>query len=175
MPFVLLAIGAIFLVSGIRGTQSDYTVSGQSYPGLFTLIKGDFSGNANFLYWFGAIFLIGCVGYVKQLKAVSDGFIMLVIVSMFVAKSANGTTGGFFQKALAALNTPSIGSPDNTSASTAANNSAVASGAVTSSPTGESILGNGVTNLGTSLFNGSTGSGAVDSGVGGVTNFGTSF
>lgn len=174
MPFVLLVIGAIFLVSGIRGTQSDYTVNGQSYPGLFTLVKGDFSGNANYLYWFGAIFLIGCVGYVKQLKAMSDAFILLAIVSMFVAKGTNGTAGGFFQKAIDALQTPAIGAPDSTSSSTA-NNNAVAQGAVTQSPTGQSILGNGVMNWGTSLFNGSTGNGAVGSGINGVTNFGTSY
>jgi hypothetical protein len=112
MPFVLLVIGAVFLVAGFRGTHTDYTVGGTSYPGLFTLIKGDFTGDANFLYWFAAIFLIGCVGYVRQLKSISDGFILLVIVSMFVAKSTKGTAGGFFQKAIDALKTQPLGPVD---------------------------------------------------------------
>jgi hypothetical protein len=116
MPFVLLAIGAVFLVAGVRGTHADYTVGGTSYPGLFTLIKGDFSGNANFLYWFAAIFLIGCIGYVQKLKAVSDAFILLVIVAMFVAKSKDGSvSGGFFQKFIDALKTPALAAPDSTS------------------------------------------------------------
>lgn len=111
MPFVILAIGAVFLVAGIRGTESDYTVNGVQYSGLFTLIKGDFSGQANFLYWFAAIFIIGSAGYVPKFKKVSDAFIVLIIVSMFVAKSTNGTTGGFFTKFLSALTTPATAAP----------------------------------------------------------------
>jgi hypothetical protein len=111
MPFVLVVIGAVFLIAGFRGTHTDYAVTGQpgNQPGLFTLIKGDFTGDANYLYWFAAIFLIGCVGYVRQLKTISDGFILLVIVSMFVAQSTKGTAGGFFQKAIEALKTQPLG------------------------------------------------------------------
>lgn len=134
MPFILLAIGAVFLVAGIRGTHADYQVDGVSYPGLFTLIKGDFSGQANFLYWFAAIFLIGCVGYIQPLKKVSDSFIVLVIVSMFVAKSNNGVTGGFFTKFIQALQTPATNAPSNVFSNTTGQTTSTANAAAALQP-----------------------------------------
>lgn len=95
MPFVVLFAGMIALISGIRGTESTLA---DGTPGLFPLLKGDFSGSGNFLYWLGAIMLIGMVGYVKPLKPISRAFLVLVILSMFLA---NGV--GFWSKLQAAI------------------------------------------------------------------------
>lgn len=86
MPIVLLVIGSFLLVSGARGKQDD----------LFGLVKGDFSGPNNFLYWFLAIAIIGSIGYIKPLEPISKGFIWLLVVVLFLVNG--GGASGFFAK-----------------------------------------------------------------------------
>ena len=80
MAFVFLIIGAVILISGVRGTQDD----------LFKLAQGDFdpslqqSGQTSFIPWVLAILIIGAVGYVKQLRSLSHGFMALVIIAMII-------------------------------------------------------------------------------------------
>jgi hypothetical protein len=80
MPFVLLFIGATLIVSGVRGTSGT----------LFTLLKGDFTGNGNFLYWFLAVLIIGSIGYVKKLQTFSDIFLGLLVLVMIIANEKTG-------------------------------------------------------------------------------------
>jgi len=80
MPFVLLFIGATLIVSGVRGTSGT----------LFTLLKGDFTGNGNFLYWFLAVLIIGSIGYIKKLQAFSDIFLGLLVLVMIIANEKSG-------------------------------------------------------------------------------------
>ena len=61
-------------VSAVRGTNTD----------LVALIKGDFTGKGNFLYWVISILIIGAVGYIPDLKPVSRAFLVLVIVVLFL-------------------------------------------------------------------------------------------
>ena len=84
MAFALLIFGAVLLISGVRNT-----VDGPN--GLFALIKGDFTGSNNFIFWFAAILIIGAVGLIDKLKPISTAFLVLVIVSMVLSN------GGFFQ------------------------------------------------------------------------------
>ena len=114
MPFVILFIGAVFLAAGIRGTQSNYTSGGNSYPGLFSLLQGDFSGPGNFLYWLAALGAVGAVGYVPKFKPVSNAFLVLIILQMILK---NGKQGGLFDQFKSALNAQAIGSVDASSAS----------------------------------------------------------
>jgi hypothetical protein len=93
MPFVLIIIGVVFLDAAVRNTVSD-SASG---PGLTTLLKGDFTGKDNFLYWMTAILIIGSVGYVDALKPISRMFMGLVLVVLFLSN------GGFFTKAYSQL------------------------------------------------------------------------
>lgn len=79
MPFVILAFGVILVVAGVRGTQG----------ALFTLLKDDLTG---FAPWFVAILVIGALGYVKAIKPITDGFMVLLIVVLFLSN------GGFFAK-----------------------------------------------------------------------------
>ena len=80
MPFFLLIVGSIFLVAAVRGNQDD----------LIKLIKDDFSGNNNFIYWVMAIVFISMLGNIKVLKPVSDAFLALVILVIIVASYKKG-------------------------------------------------------------------------------------
>jgi len=81
MPFVLIIVGVILLIAAVRNTQQK----------LFFLLANDFTGPNNFIYWFISILIIGAIGYIPKLKPVSDGFLVLVILVLFLRK---GT--GFF-------------------------------------------------------------------------------
>jgi hypothetical protein len=80
VPFVLIAFGLILSVAGARGTQSN----------LFTLLKGDFTGNQSFIWWFLSILGIGALGYIKDLRAFSNAFLALVLVVLILAQNKNG-------------------------------------------------------------------------------------
>lgn len=95
MPFALLVVGILLLVAGVRNTQDT----------LFSLVKGDFSGPDNFIFWFLAIVLIGALGYIPKLKPISTAFLGLVVLVLFLKKGqAGGFGGGFFQQFTQALN-----------------------------------------------------------------------
>lgn len=80
MPFVLILFGAIFVIVGFRGTQSDF----------FSLLAGDFTGAGNFIYWIISIMVIGAIGYIPKLKGLSDAFLVLVLLVLFISNK------GFF-------------------------------------------------------------------------------
>ncbi len=88
MPFALLIIGATLIVAGVRNQQDK----------LFTLVKNDFAGPNNFIFWIVSILAIGAVGYIPKLKPISTAFLGLVIVVLFLRK---GT--GFFAQLNTAL------------------------------------------------------------------------
>lgn len=109
MPFVLLIIGIVLLISGVRATQDT----------LFSLVKGDFTGSDNFIYWLGAILIIGAIGYIPKVKPISTALLVLVIVVLFLKKGdATGLGGGFFSQFTKALGT--TGSSQGTGATTLA-------------------------------------------------------
>lgn len=83
MPFALIIVGLTLLVSGVKGTNGQ----------LFTLVKGEFSGDGNFAHWIVAILLIGSLGYIQGLQKLSRAFLALVIVALFVRKG-----NGLFDK-----------------------------------------------------------------------------
>lgn len=97
MPFVLLVMGSVLLIAGVRNTQTQ----------LYGLLRNDFTGPNNFIYWFIAILLIGALGYVPKLKPISDGFLILVILVLFLKKGnpATNTGGGFFEQFLKQVKT----------------------------------------------------------------------
>lgn len=104
MPFVILAFGVVLLVAGVRGTQGS----------LFTLLGNDLKG---FAPWFVAILFIGALGYIKPIKPITDAFMILLIVVLFLSN------GGFFAKLFgtatsaknsAALSMPSLTTNSNT-------------------------------------------------------------
>ena len=62
------------VVASVRNTNND----------LVALLKGDFTGKGNFIYWMLSILVIGAVGYIPDLKPVSRAFLALVIIVLFI-------------------------------------------------------------------------------------------
>ena len=89
MPFALLIVGIALLASSVRNTQDK----------LYTLVKGDFSGPNNFIFWTVSILAIGAVGYIPRLKPLSTAFLALVVIVLFLTKgNPKLKGGGFFQQ-----------------------------------------------------------------------------
>ena len=86
MPFLLIAIGLVALMAGVRNTVGQ----------LATLVGGDLTGSGgNFSYWAAAILLVGLLGYSKPLRGLSATCMALIIIVLFVGKNTGGA--GFFQ------------------------------------------------------------------------------
>ncbi|MDE2102815.1 MAG: hypothetical protein KGL39_36560 [Patescibacteria group bacterium] len=82
MPFALVVIGLLMIVTGARDTYEDF--GGR--------IVGEFTGSNNFTYWIASIGAVGALGYIKQLETFSRVFMSLIILVIFL------TNGGFFSK-----------------------------------------------------------------------------
>lgn len=92
MPLFLAAVSVVFLVSAIKGTLT----TSKAGPGLLDLIKGDFTGQNNFLIWLAAIIGLGTLGYIKEIRPVVNAFLGLVILVLFLSHK------GFFDQFVAA-------------------------------------------------------------------------
>lgn len=88
MPFALVLIGLIMIVTGVRSTYKEF-------GGL--LVK-DFTGDKNFTFWIASLGAVGAMGYVKELQTFSRAFMFLIILGMIIRN------GGFFDKLTEALN-----------------------------------------------------------------------
>lgn len=87
MPFALVIIGLVMVVTGAKGTQSQ----------LGAELRKDFTGDGNFLYWFAVIAALGALGTIDSFKNFARSFIALVLVAMILAN------GGVFQKLIEAI------------------------------------------------------------------------
>jgi hypothetical protein len=92
MALALIFAGVLMTIAAVRGTHAE----------LAALIKGDFTGPANFLYWVGAVLLIGAIGYVPPLKKLSIAFFAVILLGVLFAKK-NATSGGFFAQLSSAI------------------------------------------------------------------------
>jgi hypothetical protein len=102
MPFIFTIFAILFIVIGARGQSST----------AIALLKSEFTGPNSFIQFLIAILVVGFLGYLKPLKLISDGFLLLILISMFLANK-----GGFFAQFENALqNTPAT-TTSNTSAS----------------------------------------------------------
>lgn len=86
MPIVFGVIGIVLIVAGIRDT-----VTG-SNPNIVTLIKGDLTGEPNYIEWMIAIFILGALGYIPSLRTLSRLFMTLVVIGLILSNK------GFFAK-----------------------------------------------------------------------------
>jgi hypothetical protein len=87
MPIALLFIAVVFVVTALKGTEKEF----------FALLKSDFSGPGNFVYWVLAFYLIAALGYFPPLKRLSNSFLALAVLALFISNR------GFFVKFMAAL------------------------------------------------------------------------
>lgn len=92
MPFAFIFVGAILLISGVRGTSQ----------ALVSLLNGDLRGSNNFIYWILSILVIGAIGYVQDFQPLSRSFLVLVIVVLVLSNDKQGNPG-FFQQFNAAI------------------------------------------------------------------------
>lgn len=88
MPIILLFVGGVFIVTGLRGSQNQ----------LFTQVQKDFTGAGNFWYWIAGIGAVGAIGYYSPLRTISNALLILIIVVIFLANK-----GGFFSQFTASL------------------------------------------------------------------------
>lgn len=88
MPFVLVAIGLMAVIIGVRGRQND----------AINLLRDEFTGPQNFLTWLFAISAVGSLGYVPVFKDISRWFIALIFVVMLFTSNR-----GFFDQLSAQL------------------------------------------------------------------------
>jgi hypothetical protein len=88
MPFAVLVVGILLVVVAIRGTQKEFA----------TLFASEFSGKSNFFYWCVSIAIIGGLGYIPGLRKISDSFMLLLVLVLFLSLGQGGRPGGFFTK-----------------------------------------------------------------------------
>lgn len=84
MPFILIFIGLLLTIAGVRGQEKE----------LLSLIKSDMTGDGSFkgsyIAWILAIGAIGSLGYIKQIRPIANAFLVLIIVVLFLSNK------GFF-------------------------------------------------------------------------------
>lgn len=103
MPYVLVIIGLLMVVTGARGT---YVPFGRQ-------VASDFTGPNNFTYWVVGIGAVGALGYIDALRTFSRLFMTLVVLVLLLHNK------GFFAQFSAALKTGPIAPtlPQNSTAS----------------------------------------------------------
>jgi hypothetical protein len=87
MPLALLVIGALAIITGIKGNQAQ--VLGQ--------FESDLTGSGGFIYWIAAIVVFAIFGRVAGLSSAAKMFIALILVVYVVAQN------GLWAQATAAL------------------------------------------------------------------------
>lgn len=98
MPFALLFIGIILVLSAANGTLT----------ALGAQLKKDFTGPGNFVAWLAAVGIIGALGYIPQLEKFSRAFIGLLLVVIFFAAGKQGKFQAF-QQAITNVVTGNLG------------------------------------------------------------------
>lgn len=89
MAFALIFVGIIMAVSAVRGTYND----------LFALVKDDFTGPNNFLFWAVIVLIIGSIGYIRPLRPLSQAFLVVIVLVLVLTRgNPSGVGGGLFQQ-----------------------------------------------------------------------------
>lgn len=87
MPYIFIIIGLVMVIAAVRNTVADTKDANGNVTdaGLATLLKHDFTGQNNYIYWVVSILIIGAIGYIKPLQPVSRAFMLLVIIVLFLS------------------------------------------------------------------------------------------
>lgn len=112
MAFALIFIGALLAVSAVRGTTSQ----------LGALVRSDFTGQGNFIWWVAVVLAIGAIGYIRPLQALSKAFLGLIIVVLLLSKGnpIKMPQGGFFAQLFNSLKNATATAPTGTTAAATA-------------------------------------------------------
>ena len=77
MPLLLLAIGILFVATGLNNTTGN----------LFGLLGKEFSGSDNkpsFIPWLVSLLIIGSLGYIDKIKPLANMFLVLVMTVLVI-------------------------------------------------------------------------------------------
>jgi hypothetical protein len=111
MPFALLTIGAVLIITGINNTWQKGP--GGQGNGLFPQLYQDiFTESGGYLYWVSALVIVGFIGYIPQLRKPADAFMTLILVAMILKNN------GFFAQLESALQNVSSTNAVNTAPGT---------------------------------------------------------
>lgn len=75
MPFALVFIGLLLIVTGAKNTYREFGAE----------LTEDFTGDGNFTWWIVSLGSIGALGYIKELQTFSRLFMTLIIVAMLLS------------------------------------------------------------------------------------------
>ncbi len=89
MGVLLTILGGIMVWTGIRGTHKDFGA----------LFVSEFTGAQSFLWTVAALGMIGALGMVKEIRPLSNAFLVLVLIVIFLRND------GFFTQLIAQLKT----------------------------------------------------------------------
>jgi hypothetical protein len=87
MGMALTFTGILLIVTGAQNT----------YAAFGNQLRGDFTGQNNFTWWFLAIIFVGMLGYIPALKSFSRWFLALILIAILFSHK------GFFASLTNAL------------------------------------------------------------------------
>lgn len=101
MPFALIPIGLVMVVTGVNNTHAQFA----------SQLKSDFTGEKNFTKWIIAIGGVGALGYIKDFEQLSRYFMALILIALLL--SNRGVIAKFqeaIEKGPAAVTAPATAS-----------------------------------------------------------------
>ena len=139
MPYALVIIGLLMIITGVLNT----------YAAFASQLQSDFTGPGNFVFWVIALGSVGALGYVDSLRTFSHYFMALILIALILN---NKGVFANFQKAIqSGPIAPTIEGQPQTSLSSASSTSELGS-AITSNQQG--VGGSTPANAGQAKFNG---------------------
>ena len=87
MPYALVIIGLLMIITGINNTYAQFA----------TQLQTDFGGSRGFIVWAIALAAVGALGYINDLRQFSHYFMALILISFVLSNK------GVFQNLQAAL------------------------------------------------------------------------
>lgn len=81
MPYFLIALGLLL-------AYLDYLGSAHVTAAAQLTWQEVTAGNPPFYMWLGALLLVGLIGYVPDLKPISIGFLVLIVLALLLAHTS---------------------------------------------------------------------------------------
>ncbi len=97
MPYAILAIGLVLVVSAFQGTTA----------ALGKELRDDFTGPGNFFFWIASVVAVGAVGYYTPAQRFAKLFLVLILLAMVLSNR------GVFAQAHTALVQGPVSPPKN--------------------------------------------------------------